>query len=281
MKTFETEKNADLCEYLLDKYNGMLSYGRLMKLLREKDVKVNGKRTNKSVPLKKGDVIEVYYDGEKIAAPPVETLYADENIAICVKPARLGSEEFFKRVKAVYPTAIFTHRLDTNTRGIMFFALNETAYCELYAGLKNRSFKKYYYCVVCGVVKKDGERLTGYLVKDENSGTVKVFDRKVKGSVEIITDYKVVTRGENSSLLKAELVTGRTHQIRAHLAHAGHFILGDGKYGDERINRAQKVKGQLLVSAEITFCFKKDSPLYYFNERTFSIDCGYLKEKLF
>ncbi len=281
MKKFEIEKNADLCEYLLNKYNGTLSYGRLMKLLREKDVKVNGKRTNKNVPLKKGDVIEVYYDGEKIVVPPVETLYVDENIAICVKPARLGSEDFFERVKAAYPTAIFTHRLDTNTRGITFFALNETAYRELYAGLKNRSFKKYYYCVVCGVVKKNAERLVGYLIKDEKSGTVKVLDRKASGAVEIITDYTVIKRGENSSLLKVELVTGRTHQIRAHLAHAGHFILGDGKYGDERVNRAQKVKGQLLVSAEITFYFKETSPLYYLNEKTFSIDCKYLEEKVF
>ena len=281
MKKFEIEKNADLCEYLLNKYNGTLSYGRLMKLLREKDVKVNGKRTNKNVSLKKGDVIEVYYDEEKIVVPPVETLYVDENIAICVKPARLGSEDFFERVKAAYPTAIFTHRLDTNTRGIMFFALNETAYRELYAGLKNRSFKKYYYCVVCGVVKKNAERLVGYLIKDEKSGTVKVLDRKASGAVEIITDYTVIKRGENSSLLKVELVTGRTHQIRAHLAHAGHFILGDGKYGDERVNRAQKVKGQLLVSAEITFYFKETSPLYYLNEKTFSIDCKYLEEKVF
>lgn len=280
MKKFVVSQNAELGEYLLKCYNGALSYNRLMKLLREKDVKVNGKRVNKSVLLTRGDVVEVYYDGEIINRADIQIVYADENVVICKKPVKLGSEAFFERVKINYPTAIFTHRLDTNTSGIMFFALNETAYEELYKGLKNRDFKKYYYCVVNGVVKNDG-RLEGYLLKDDKRGVVKVFDEKVKGSLEIITDYKVLKCGEHSSLLKVELITGRTHQIRAHLAHAGHFIIGDGKYGDERVNRARKEKLQLLVSAEITFYFQLNSPLYYLNGKTFSIDCKYLENKLF
>lgn len=280
MKKFVVSQNAELGEYLLKCYNGALSYNRLMKLLREKDVKVNGKRVNKSVLLTRGDVVEAYYDGEIINRADIQIVYADENVVICKKPVKLGSEAFFERVKINYPTAIFTHRLDTNTSGIMFFALNETAYEELYKGLKNRDFKKYYYCVVNGVVKNDG-RLEGYLLKDDKRGVVKVFDEKVKGSLEIITDYKVLKCGEHSSLLKVELITGRTHQIRAHLAHAGHFIIGDGKYGDERVNRARKEKLQLLVSAEITFYFQLNSPLYYLNGKTFSIDCKYLENKLF
>lgn len=282
MKTFISDKNVKLDEFLLSSYNGNLSYNRLMKLYREKDVKINGKRINKNVELKKGDVVEVYYDGEsRFKSSEINVLYSDENIAICEKPIKISSEDFYALIKERFPDAIYTHRLDTNTSGIIFFALNDKAYAELYDGLKNRDFKKYYYCVVNGVVKSDFVRLTAYLKKDEKNGLVKIFDEQVNGSQKIITDYEVVKRGLNSSLLKVELITGRTHQIRAHLAYFGHFIIGDGKYGNERINRTRHVKGQLLVSAEIIFYFKQNSLLYYLNGKKFSIDYSPLKEELF
>lgn len=282
MKTFVAEKNIKLSDFLLFKYNGALNYNGLMRLYRQKDVKVNGARVNKNVDLTRGDEVVVYFDGDlTLAASRMEVLYSDENILICVKPIKISSENFYELVKSKFHNAIFTHRLDTNTRGIMFFALNEQAYAELYAGLKARSFKKFYYCVVNGRVECDKKRLCAYLIKDSAVGTVKVTSKKSAYSREIITEYEVLSRAEHSSLLKVELITGRTHQIRAHLAYDGHFIIGDGKYGDERVNRARKAKTQLLLSGKIIFCFPSNSPLYYLNEKSFSVDYSYLLKELF
>lgn len=287
MKKFTVENACDSSDYILNKYGETLSFGRLMKLYRQKDVKVNGRRINKRVRLEKGDELEVYFDGDEniLRAPdnkkPVKTVYSDENIVICEKPPKISSENFYETVKSEYAQAVYTHRLDTNTRGLIFFALNQKAYDELYNGLKNRDFKKYYYCVVNGRVESDTGVLNGFLFKDAKKGEVKIYDEKVRGSLPVKTAYEVVERGENSSLLKVELITGRTHQIRAHLAHAGHFILGDGKYGVEKINRLHKAKGQLLVSAEIVFKFDKDERLYYLNGKDFKINCDFLKAYLY
>lgn len=282
MKTFVAEKNIKLSDFLLLKYNGTLNYNGLMRLYRQKDVKVNGARVNKNVDLSRGDEVVVYYDGDlTFAASRIEVVYSDENILICVKPVKISSESFYELVKNKFASAIFTHRLDTNTRGIMFFALNAQAYGELYAGLKARSFKKFYYCVVNGRVNGEKKRLNAYLIKDSASGTVKITQKKSLSAREIITEYEVIRRAEHSTLLKVELITGRTHQIRAHLAYDGHFIIGDGKYGDERINRARKVKTQLLLSGEIIFSFSSDSLLYYLNAKSFSVDYSYLLKELF
>ncbi len=287
MKKFTVENACDSSDYILNKYGETLSFGRLMKLYRQKDVKVNGRRINKRVRLEKGDELEVYFDGDEniLRAPdnkkPVKTVYSDENIVICEKPPKISSENFYETVKSEYAQAVYTHRLDTNTRGLIFFALNQKAYDELYNGLKNRDFKKYYYCVVNGRVESDNGVLNGFLFKDAKKGEVKIYDEKIRGSLPVKTAYEVVERGENSSLLKVELITGRTHQIRAHLAHAGHFILGDGKYGVEKINRLHKAKGQLLVSAEIVFKFDKGELLYYLNGKDFKINCDFLKAYLY
>lgn len=292
MKKFTVENACDSSDYILNKYGETLSFGRLMKLYRQKDVKVNGRRINKRVRLEKGDELEVYFDGDENILraldnkkpdnkKPVKTVYSDENIVICEKPPKISSENFYATVKSEYAQAVYTHRLDTNTRGLIFFALNQKAYDELYNGLKNRDFKKYYYCVVNGRVESDNGVLNGFLFKDAKKGEVKIYDEKVRGSLPVKTAYEVVERGENSSLLKVELITGRTHQIRAHLAHAGHFILGDGKYGVEKINRLHKAKGQLLVSAEIVFKFDKDELLYYLNGKDFKINCDFLKAYLY
>ncbi|MBQ0099157.1 MAG: RNA pseudouridine synthase, partial [Firmicutes bacterium] len=113
--------------------------------------------------------------------------------------------------------------------------------------------------------------LEAFLLKDSDKNIVKVFDKQVKDSVPIKTGYKVKEEKEKSSILNVKLYTGKTHQIRAHLSHIGHFIIGDSKYGKDAINREFNAKSQRLSSYKLTLKFNKESPLYYLNNKIFEI----------
>ena len=269
MQRFMVKSKTKLSDFLLDKYQGSLSYGKFCNLIKNKDIKINGKRISKDCFIEEGDLVECYFDGQKL---PLEIIFKDENLLVINKPQGVTSEDFFERVKEEYSTAIFTHRLDRNTSGVILFALNDSAYSELYNGFKERTFEKYYHCLVNGAFESKKGILKDYLIKDEKKGTVKIYNKEVPGSKPVITAYEEVLRGEFSSVLKVELITGRTHQIRAHLAHHGHFIIGDGKYGAEKVNKIFKVSKQLLVASSLTLKFNKQSPLYYLNQKTFSVD---------
>ena len=127
---------------------------------------------------------------------------------------------------------------------------------------KNRTVDKFYMARVYGKLAVKKARLTAYLYKDAKNSEVKIYDTQVSGSVKIITEYEVVKEVENTSLLSVKLITGKTHQIRAHLAHIGHFIVGDGKYGDNQINKQLKQKRQNLTAYKTIFHFDKTSPLF-------------------
>jgi 23S rRNA pseudouridine955/2504/2580 synthase len=269
MKVCNAEKEIKLSDFLLDKYQGSLSFGKFCKLLKQKDIKINGKRVSKDCKLFCGDKVECYYDGEALS---ISVVYQDDNILICNKPQGITSDDYYNIIKESYKTAYYTHRLDRNTSGIIVFALNEQAYSELYNGFKNRTFKKYYYCLVNGAFEKTSGVLKDYMVKDAESGKVKVYSNNVHGSKEIVTAYSQIKNGALSSVLKVELITGRTHQIRAHLAYHGHFVIGDGKYGSEKINKNFKVGKQLLIASELIFKFEKSEKLFYLNEKAFFVD---------
>ena len=277
MQKFTVNKKVKLSEFLIDKYQGSLSYGKFCKLLKNKDIKVNGKRTSKDCLLEVDDLIECYFDGEK---QPITVVYKDDRVLVCNKPQGITSEDFYARVTQEYKTAVFTHRLDRNTSGVMIFALDEISYKELYNGFKERTFKKFYHCLVNGAFDLKNATLKDYLVKDEEKGEVKIYNKEVPFSKPVITAYEEVKRGEYSSVLKVELITGRTHQIRAHLAYYGHFIIGDGKYGAERVNKLFKVSKQLLIASSLTLKFNSESELYYLNDKTFSVDFGKIFEYL-
>ncbi len=268
MITVFSDKSQKLSKLSLKSVEG-LSYSAFMKLLRKKDIKVNGARVSLDVTLGAGDKVEIYYIPEK--SLPYTEIFSDKNVLVVDKKSGCDSDGVYNSILENYPNAKYIHRLDRNTSGLMIFALNADAESELLYGFKNRTFDKKYRCTVNGIVQKNSEILTAFLVKDEKNSLVKIYDKKVSGSVEIKTGYTVLFRGEDTTELEVTLYTGKTHQIRAHLAHIGHFIIGDGKYGVNEINKRHRANRQRLRAYSLTLNFKKNSPLYYLNGKTFTV----------
>ena len=268
MKSFISKENRKLSKLALY-YLEDLSYSAFMKALRKKDVKINGKRVNQDVMLSVGDRVEIFYT--QAITLKFEEIYKDENVLVIKKFSGFTSESVFEEISAKYKGAGFIHRLDRNTDGIMIFSLSSASEQELLNGFKNRSFDKFYTAYVVGKMPKKSDVLTAYLVKDKDSATVKIFNNQVKNSVLIKTGYEVVEERDGYSVLSVRLFTGKTHQIRAHLAHIGHPIIGDGKYGDFNTNNKFKEKAQRLTASKLVLHFSEDSPLYYLNNKTFSL----------
>ena len=252
MKIFKVDKNIKLSKFLEEKYGACLPYSSYKKLLRNKDIKLNGKRINGEVTLSIGDVVEVYFDGVKKS---LNVLYKDENILVLDKPCGITSEDFEALTVKEYPSCKLTHRLDRNTSGIIVFSLNENSYKELLKAFKERSIDKYYLAEVYGSFNEEKGVLTDYLIKDNKKSLVKVIKENAPNSVKIVTEYSLVEKLGETSILSVKLVTGKTHQIRAHFAFYGHFIVGDGKYGDNQVNKRLKVKYHHLTAVKIIFNF--------------------------
>lgn len=267
MLSFIAEKDGKLSKQILKFCDG-LSYSAVMKLLRSKDVKVNGSRVKDDLTLSTGDRVEIYYTPKSEQA--YSTIFSDNNVLVVFKKSGYTSEKIFELVKFEYVNAGFIHRLDRNTQGVMVFSLNSTSEKELLLGFKNRTFKKLYLAEIIGFPEKSSAVLEGYLKKDSEKAIVRIYDKKVDGAVYIKTAYKTIKKYENSSLVEVELFTGKTHQIRAHLAHIGHPVVGDGKYGDNAYNKAYKVKSQRLTAYSLTLYFEDTSALFYLNGKTFT-----------
>ena len=268
MKTFIVETNKKLSKAVFS-YIDDITFSAFQKALRNKDVKVNGKRVSSDLMLNVGDKVEVYYAPKKDGFYSI--VFEDENIVVINKNQGVTSEIVFEKLKEVYPTCAFIHRLDRNTSGIMIFALNESAERELLLGFKDRTFDKRYSAEVVGFPKEKRAILEGYLIKDEKASLVKISDKPFKGAVYIKTGYEVIEKRKKTTLLEVTLYTGKTHQIRAHLAHIGHPIVGDGKYGTERVNRELKRSKQELKACSLTLKFSENDYLYYLNGKRFNI----------
>ena len=264
----------------------------MYKYIRTKKIKVNRKRAEQNYFLCEGDEIQLFIREEFFESPEKDTgalsriipkisvVYEDENIILCNKrPGVLvhedegaGDNTLIMHIKAyLYRNGEYDpedeqsfapalcNRIDRNTGGIVIAAKNAEALRVMNQKIKDDEIRKFYICAVHGNMEKDRETLTGYLKKDAKSNTVRVSDKALDGYKNIITKYRTLTRHGGNSLLEVELVTGRTHQIRAHMAHIGHALLGDGKYG---INRADKEKGykyQALYSYRLIFNFADNS----------------------
>lgn len=245
-----------------------LSNNLFYKTLRKKDIKVNGKRVNENILIFENDEIEVYIADSLLETKiNFEIVFEDENILVIDKPAGIevtGSHSLTTLIHKQYANCGYLpmpcHRLDRNTTGLILFAKNQEALDILLDKFKNHEIEKHYLALVYGVPKEQSQTLTAYLFKDSKKSIAYISDEPKRGYSKIITSYSILEKNPNGTcLLDVEIKTGKTHQIRAHLAHIGLPIVGDGKYGNYEINKKLGFKTQKLRSYILKFNFKTDS----------------------
>ncbi len=232
-------------------------------LLRAREIRVNGVRVDGDVPLAPGDEVRYYLtpaQEKKLAFTP---LYEDGNVLVLDKESGVSSEAVFCALSRGGETH-FIHRLDRNTEGLMIFARNAAAEEELLAAFRERRVRKVYLALVVGRMTGRGVE-EAYLEKDGAHSLVRVSDRP-RGE-RIVTEYEAVEARGECTLVRVTLHTGKTHQIRAHLAYLGHPVLGDGKYGDFAANKKLHAARQRLLAKELHV--EGRGVLAYLAERTF------------
>ena len=286
------EEGRRLDAFLMERKGWSRSF--FMKALRTKKIKVNGKKMEPSYRLMEGDAVRSFVLEIK-KSRPVDILYEDENLLAGNKPAGLLSldvtgrteDTMLDRVNSLLAergekTAYPVHRIDFNTSGILLLAKNGRAGEILDRMIKERKIRKSYLCVVKGRPSPDKGRLENQLFKDAKKNRVYVAEHTVKGSKTAITDYRVVASRNGLSLVECHLLTGRTHQIRCQMAHAGHPLLGDDKYGSKEWNREKGERRQLLSSYKTTFDFGEEgSLLSYLSGKTIKLPKVSFVEKYF
>ncbi len=235
-------------------------------LLKNKEIKVNGKKVGVNVELEVGDEVDYYLTKKQEEKPAFYIVYEDENILVVDKESGVNSEAVFAHLKR-QRECYFIHRLDRNTKGLLVFALNEKAEMELLFSFKERLAQKIYFALCFGVFSKKREVLTAYLKKDTKKSLVKIFAEPKTNTEKILTEYEVVEKNGEVNKVKVWLHTGKTHQIRAHLAFIGCPIVGDMKYGLQDKNKQYAVSRQQLLSYSLTLNGLKE--LKYLNGKEF------------
>ncbi len=286
-----------------------LPVGLLYKSIRTKKIKVNRKRAENNTVLAEGDTIQCFLAEEFFAkldddatdklsldkiTPHLDIVFEDENIILINKRPGISVHEdedskintLIVHVQAyLYQKGEYDpsseqsfapslcNRIDRNTGGIVIAAKNAEALRIMNEKIRLREIDKLYLAAVRGIPERREGTLRGYLIKDEKENKVRVYEKNApKGAKSIITKYRVIATNGSDALVEVELLTGRTHQIRAHMAYIGHPLIGDGKYGINREDRVRGYKYQALYSYKLRFSFKSESGiLSYLNGMEFSI----------
>lgn len=300
----------------LDKAVPLLPESLLQKYIRLKRIKVNGKGAKRDYRVAAGDTVQLYINDEfferpreenaylKIGTPKLRIVYEDENILLADKqPGQLchsaGKWDYHTLIANIQAYAFqkgewrpreenafapaLCNRIDRNTGGIVIAAKNAEALRILNEKIRDREIEKRYLCVVHGRPKPPEGVLKGYLFKDAKKNQVYVKERPEPGAKTAVTEYRLLRSKNGLSLVECALQTGRTHQIRAQMAHAGWPLLGDGKYGSERKNKAfEETGGQALYSYCLRFAFPTHAgALDYLRGREFRVDAeqiGFVKK---
>lgn len=277
----------------------------MYKYIRKKCIKVNNKRCDISAFLNEGDVLKLFIKDEFFeeeenesyeflkAPAKLDIIYEDSNILLVNKKPgvivhpdeKYHFDSLIARVlhylydkgeynpsqdKAFTPALV--NRIDRNTGGIVIAAKNAESLRILNAKMKTRELTKLYLCLVQGTLKRQEGLLTGYLEKDQKKNKVKILKKPTQNSKIVKTKYTVIKNMGNNSLVEVDLLTGRTHQIRAHMASIGHPLLGDTKYGYKRKGEDDFYKYQALYAYKITFNFETDGGcMNYLNGKSFQV----------
>lgn len=305
MKLFtisENDKDQRLDKFL-QKSVPLLPKSLLYKSIRKKRIKVNGKRCELNYKLQLGDRLELYLNDEFFAkeeslpflAVPatVDVIYEDENILLVNKAQGLvvhednentvdtlihrvqhylyNKGEYRPEQELSFAPAL-CNRIDRNTCGMVIVAKNAESLRILNEKIKLREITKKYLCLVLGTPKKKSGILTHYLKKNSAENRVALYDKPVPEAKTAITEYRVLESRKGLSLVEVDLKTGRTHQIRAHMSHIGHPLLGDGKYGVNAENKKYGYKHQALCSYFLRFDFGTDAGiLNYLKGKEFTV----------
>ncbi len=281
-----------------------LSPSLMYKYIRKKAIKVNGKRAEISYKLVEGDIVEMYIKDEFFKKknddfleisynPDLKIVYEDENILLVDKKVGVIVHSDDKEARDtlinqvllyLYKKGEYTpdketsftpslcNRLDKNTGGIVIVAKNAASQREMYDIIKHRQIKKRYLTILTGTPEKKQDTITAYLKKDSKTNIVTVKDMPFEDAKKIITKYRTIKSLENYSLVEVELITGRTHQIRAHFSHIGHAVVGDGKYGRLKDNKEFPYRHQALYSYSLEFDANEESMMSYLNGHKFFVD---------
>lgn len=299
MVTFTVNENdsGQRADKFITKALPDLPKSMMYKLFRKKDIKVNDKRCDISAVLHSGDVVTVYVrqelSGEKkhdmnfLKAPEsINIIYEDQNVLIVFKPAGLDShsnstntadtlinrikhylynkKEYSPETESSFAPALCS-RLDRNTSGLVISAKNASALRQLNEAVRNGEIHKIYRCITVSPPPENEDIVYAFHRKDDTRNIVRISDTPEDGYKEIKTGYKIIDRKKELTLVEVTLFTGRTHQIRAHLAHINAPVLGDGKYGNISANKRYGVFRQALCAYSLKFELPENSDLAYLN----------------
>lgn len=268
-KEFKVKQEIKLSKAIINELP-FFDYAKARALIKAKDAKINGARVKDDVVLTAGDVVTVFYE-QKQMAKHYNLVFIDDNVIAVdkfdnIETINSKGDSLYDELKAEYGEIYAIHRLDRRTSGLVIFARNRVTEKELLTAFKNRLLDKKYHAIVKGQFNSSHAILKNYCVKDAKNSIVKVIDKPIPNAVEIITEYKVIKTIGSNSLVEITLHTGRTHQIRSHMAYIGHQVIGDGKYGVA--DRKDRLR---LASVSLKFDLPKDYKLNYLNNQPLKV----------